>query len=111
MEMRDKDVIIGTIIMGIIVLSAIAVVVLLLISDDPFGQMAKSITLERQSIYEEIILGNKKEVTLTARTNNITDNLVWSSSDEKVASVEADGKIMDSSLKKHLKEMKDVIKR
>lgn len=97
--MRDKDVIIGTIIMGIIVLSAIAVVVLLLISDDPFGQMAKSITLERQNIYEEIIIGKEKEVKLTATTKNITDNLVWSSSDEKIATVNSDGKTATITLK------------
>lgn len=97
--MRDKDVIIGTIIMGIIVLSAIAVVVLILISDDPFGQMAKSITLERQNIYEEIIVGEKKDITLTAITNNVTENLVWSSSDEKIASVESDGKTAIITLK------------
>lgn len=99
MKGNKKELIIGAVIIGVIVLTAITVALILLTTGKPADEKIKSLTLDQTNISEEIIVGGERVAALTAFTKNITEELVWSSSNEQVAVVEADGETAVITLK------------
>ena len=101
MKDKKKELIIGVLAIVIIVIAAVTVAIILLTSkEQPLdSEKVKSLTLDQTSISEEIVSGQETVAVLTAIAKNITEELVWASSNEDVATVDASGETAVVTLK------------